>query len=290
MIKKIFIFIAGIFLFSSASAQNDSINLLKDSSVAVKAVTQTHSPYKLKPAVDIPIVAAGTAWSLYAFTKIYVKPPSSVEKILSLKKENINSFDRWAVYPYDKTLDKISYYPFYAAIPYPLIFFAFDKEMKKDYWKLSFLYWEAMAITGILGEGATYSVDKYRPYAYSSASPMDKRTSGLSKNSFYAGHVQVVAVPSFLVAKMYADYHPESPTKWVYYGVAAVATSATAYMRLRGGQHFPSDILLGTVIGGATGILVPHFHKHRIFKDEGMSLVPYYNEEACGFAFLWRMK
>src|SRR5947199_302309 len=45
--------------------------------------------YILKPAVDIPIVAAGTTWSLYAFTKIYSKGAIPQEKILSLNKKDI---------------------------------------------------------------------------------------------------------------------------------------------------------------------------------------------------------
>ena len=291
MLKKFFTCLSAILMAFYASGQNDSTYLLNADTISSKQhVVNHHQLYKIKPAVDIPIAAAGTAWSLYAFSKIYVKPPSSEEKILSLKKEDINSFDRWAVRPYNGTLDKISYYPFYAALPYPLIFFAADDAMRKDYWKLSFLYWEAMAITGIFGEGATYSVDKYRPYAYSSGTQMDKRTDGLSKNSFYAGHVQVVAVPTFFVAKVYADYHPDSPTRWVYYGIAALATATTSYMRLEAGEHFPSDILLGAAMGTLTGILVPQFHKHSLLKNQDMSIFPYLNGETYGIAMLMEVK
>ncbi len=249
-----------------------------------KSVNKKTTLYKINPAVDIPIVVAGTGWSLFTFTKIYDKGVTSEEKILGLKKSDINAFDRWAVYPYSKTLDRVSYYPFYAAIPLPLIFFATDKEVRKDYWKLTFLYWEAMAVTGLMGTTATYFVDRYRPYAYSNETPMPKRMDRISKNSFYSGHVQIVSVSTFFIAKVYSDYHPESKIKWVYYGVAAAATGATAYMRLAGGQHFPSDILLGTALGTLTGIMVPQLHK---IKNPSMSVLPYNNGESQGITFTY---
>ena len=37
-------------------------------------------------------------------------------------------------------------------------------------------------------------------------------------------------------------------------------------------KHFPSDVLTGMAVGAATGILVPHLHKHR--KNENLILVP----------------
>ena len=49
--------------------------------------------YSLKPSVDIPIIVAGTAFSLYAFTYIYDKPASTEEEVIGLKTSDINSFD-----------------------------------------------------------------------------------------------------------------------------------------------------------------------------------------------------
>ena len=200
----------------------------------------------------------------------------------------MNAFDRNFIYKYNETYDNVSYYPFYAAIPMPFLFFATGERMRHDYWKLSFLYWEAMSVTGLFGTGGTYFVDRYRPYTYTSETPMDKRISQNGKNSFYAGHVEVVATSTFLMAKVYADYYPESEMKYVYYGIAAAATGVTAYLRLYGGQHFPSDVLLGTTMGVATGILVPQFHKQRVLKKADMSLLPYMNEESKGVYFAYR--
>ena len=107
-----------LFLISSVFAQTSSLDSLSTDTIPVMK-NKFNSVYKIKPGVDIPIVAVGTIWSSYTFTKIYNKGQSSTEKILSLRKEDINSFDRWAIYSYSKSMDKLRYYPFYAAIPLP---------------------------------------------------------------------------------------------------------------------------------------------------------------------------
>jgi membrane-associated phospholipid phosphatase len=220
--------------------------------ISLVNTTKRQQVYKLKPAVDIPVFAVGAGWSAYAFTKIYSKEHSNVETILSLDKNDINWFDRWAVRPYNKSIDKASYYPFYASTLLPFLFLT-GKETSKDFFKLSFLFLESMSITGFLYTGSVYLTNRYRPYAYSSESTMEQRTRGGAKNSFYAGHVALVATSTFFMAKVYDDYHPESKAKWVFYSLAGAATGSVAYMRYRAGQHFPSDILLGITQGTLTG-------------------------------------
>ena len=285
---KIFYFYALLFLFLVSSVSAQTVSLDSSSTDSEPVVKQKFSSvYKLKPAVDVPIVAAGTIWSSFTFTKIYNKGQSSTEKILSLRKEDINKFDRWAVYSYSKSMDKISYYPFYAAIPLPLIYCLTSKETRHDFFKLTFLYWEALSVTGLFGTSATLFVDRYRPYAYDQNTDIEKRKGANAKNSFYSGHVQIVSVSTFFIAKVHADYHPLSKSNWIYYGIAGVATGTTAYLRLRGGQHFPSDILLGTALGTLSGILVPQFHK---VKDPSLSVFPYMEEDKKGLTFIYHFK
>jgi membrane-associated phospholipid phosphatase len=104
---------------------------------------------------------------------------------------------------------------------------------------------------------------------------MEERTGGGAKNAFFAGHVALVGTSTFFAAKVFSDYHPDSKLKYLFYGGAIVATGATGYLRHRGGKHFPSDIIIGTTVGTLSGILIPHFHKNKIFKDPNLSIVPF---------------
>jgi len=174
-----------LFIYSQINAQNDSttttdaayraadtIPMLSFSSQEIPVKNQP--VYKLKPIVDFPLFAVNTAWTLYAFTKIYSKPPTDAEVVLNLNKNDINSFDRWAVRPYSPHLDKLAYIPFNASMPLPLLFLI-PQKTRKDFFKLTFLYLEAMSITGLLYTGSTYLVDRFRPYVYSSGTSMEQR-------------------------------------------------------------------------------------------------------------------
>jgi membrane-associated phospholipid phosphatase len=289
---------AVLFVFASVCAQNDAASIQSDTNIKSDTMPVNVQPaindkpqpvYKLKPAVDIPITAIGTGWSLFAFTKIYSKDPSNEETILALSKNSVNSFDRWAIRPYSKRLDEVSYIPFYAAMPYPVIFFLCDGKMRKDFAKLSFLYLETMSITGLLYTGSTYLTNRYRPYVYSDETEIGQRTRGGGKNSFYAGHVALVATSTFFVAQAYADYHPDSKAKWVFYTIAAGATGATAYLRHEGGQHFPSDLLLGIAQGTLTGLLVPRLHRNKLIKNPNLSIIPFTTGQSTGFAAMYKL-
>jgi hypothetical protein len=289
MKKLILVVPAVLLVFATVFAQNDSASLTRDT-LPLQQPDKKEKPrevYKLNLGADIPVTAIGTGWSLYAFSKIYSKDPSDPETISGLKKSDVNGFDRWAIRPYNKKVDELSYIPVYASMPMPLAFL-FDKEMRKDFAKLSFLYLEAMSITGILYTGSTYFTNRYRPYVYSEETPMDYRTRGGGKNSFYAGHVALVATSTFFYAQVYADYHPDSKAKWVFYGLATAATGYTAYMRYRGGLHFPSDILLGTLQGTLTGLLVPRLHRTKWIKNPNLTILPF-TGQSNGLAVLYKL-
>ena len=263
--------------------------IVVDTPVVPKVSTPLKRPqvYKLKAGIDVPLTLATAGFSGYMLSQIYSKDPSSQETILALDKYDIPKFDRWAADVYNEKADEVSDIPFNVAMGLPIVLL-FDKKIRRDGWKIGFLYVQAMSITGVLYTSAT-TVNRYRPLAYNSEAPMDDRLSGNAKNSFFAGHVALVATSTFFTAKVFADYNPHSKWKWVFYTAAAGSTAMTAYLRHMGGKHFPSDILIGTAVGTLSGILVPHFHKNKDLKKAQFSLVPYFgNEGGSGIAMMYR--
>jgi membrane-associated phospholipid phosphatase len=240
--------------------------------------------YRIRPAVDVPLTVIGTGWSLYAFTRIYSKDTSTTEQILSLDKNDLAAINQPCVNQYSPRASDISNIFFYGAMPYPLVLLA-DKHIRKDAAKVIYLYLEAMSVTGLLYTGSVYFVDKYRPYTYNPDVPLDRRKGGGGKNSFYAGHVALVGTSTFFTAKVFSDYHPYSKMKWLFYGVAGVATGTTAYLRYQSGEHFITDIFIGTVQGILTGILVPQLHK--ALENSNLSLIPYVGKDK-GLAITYR--
>ena len=290
-----FFIITSFQVFSQTSIITDSIKVTdtieNEPVLTIKPINsefQELEIYKLKPAIDIPLTAVGTGLSLLGFSQIYSKDASSEEEILALRKSDINSFDRWAADEYSEKASDQSDMFFYGSMPLPLLLLL-DKDIRQDALKIGFLYIEALSITGVFYTGSNYFVNRYRPLAYNPNVPMDERRSGGSTNSFIGGHPALVATSVFFMAKVYADYHPESKFKWVLYTAASAATFATAYLRLKGGKHFPSDLITGVTIGTLSGILVPQFHKNKLIKNDRVKLAPFHNGSSSGLSFAYRL-
>lgn len=266
--KLKYILLLSLLISFDAHAQEDSTEAVQENDVEEeyapapgrKHTRGNHGVYKINYGYTLPIVGAFGGWSMYAFTKIYSKDDTPTDVILGLDKNNIPAFDRWAAGKHNDALDKFSYYPFYAAMPLPLVLLA-DSKIAKNAGTVGMLYLEAFAYTGVTYTGSVYFVDRFRPDVYNTSLDLNYRKNGNFRNSFYAGHVALVATSTFFIAKVYSDYHPHSPWNWVMYGGATAATLGMSYIRLEAGKHFPSDILIGAIIGTASGILTPELHK-----------------------------
>lgn len=276
MIKKATLFCLLCATSFQASAASDTTGSLQTTINLAAPLpddeSMEQSPYKLNLPVDAAIVIPATIFSIYAFPVIYSKPNIDSAVVANLNKDDIPVFDRWAVRSSDKATEQ-SDILFYASMPYPFVLLA-DRAIRKDALKVGALYWEAMAITGVLYTGGNYVIDRYRPETYDVTKEFGSRQSGNEKNSFFGGHPALVATSTFFTASIYDAYHPTSKFKWVLYGVATAATATTIYLRHRGGKHFPSDLLVGTIVGVGSGMLVPRLHRNRANKKHSLSVMP----------------
>jgi membrane-associated phospholipid phosphatase len=269
------VLLLGISLGISAvgQGQTDTVETLSVQT-ANRAFDPVSEVYNINPKVDIPVTLAATGFTIFGFSQVYSKDNTPEATIRNLNVQNIPRFDRWGADVYSEKAANTSDYLFYGSVPVPFLLLA-DKEIRKDAAKIGLLYLQAMSATGTLYTGSGMTFDRFRPYAYNANASMGDRTEGNARNSFFAGHAALVGTATFFTAKVFADYHPDSKLKWVFFGAAAVATGTTGYLRHRGGRHFPSDILVGTAVGTLSGILIPHFHKNKLFKDPALSVVPF---------------
>jgi membrane-associated phospholipid phosphatase len=290
MVKNILFLM--VFLVSKLSAQEVApppADQEDDANVPAQTLkdARPNKVYHMNYKVVVPIIAVGFAVTAYDFSVIYKKTATPVATILALNRNNIPVFDRWVSYNHDLNMDKISYYPFYAVMPLPLILL-FDKKIRKDAGTVGLMYLEAFAFTGVVYGSSVFFVDRYRPDVYNTSLDMSYRTEGNYRNSFFAGHVAVVATSTFFIAKVFDDYHPESNWKWAVYGGAAAATIGMGYMRLEAGKHFLSDVVIGAAVGTFSGILTPALHKNK-YKKQAWSLQPSVMEKGPGFAFTYKL-
>ena len=118
--------------------------------------------------------------------------------------------------------------------------------------------------TAIVNYGITELVKvlakRTRPYAYNKQLDNGIKIKRDTRKSFFSGHTSHVAASSFFTAKVLSDMHP-GDSQAFYWITAATIPAVTAYLRVKGGKHFPTDVLIGYAVGALVGILVPGLHK-----------------------------
>ncbi len=271
-------------IFAQYSFSQDSITVIPE-----PKLQHPSQVYRTKNIVDIPVTVAGTAWTLFAFTKIYGRDKPGDAEILALDRNNVNSFDRPVINNYSTSAKKASDMFFYGSMPFPLVLLL-DKKIRKDAPKIGLLYMESLAVTGTLYTSSAMLANRFRPYAYNSNIALSERTKGGAKNSFFAGHPAVVATSAFFMAKVYTDYHPQMKNKWIMFTLAGAAAATTGILRIKAGQHFYTDVITGVTIGTLSGILIPQIHKNKNGKWNNMTLLPNIRTSGGGgFTALYRM-
>lgn len=242
--------------------------------------------YKINKIVDIPLTTFTTAYSIWGMSKIYGREAMPITEISALNYNNLNSVDRSTWDNYDK---KASDYLFYGSMPLPIILMV-DKRIRKDALKIGMLYLQAIGSTGTLYTSSAIAANRFRPYTYNPAVDMNERTRGGGRNSFFSGHPSLVATSAFFCAKVFSDYHPKMKNKWILYSVAGSAAVTTGVLRIKAGEHFPTDVMVGVTVGTLSGILIPHFHKVTKGKVTNLTLIPNYKNMQTGLTAIYNFK
>lgn len=238
------------------------------------------------------ILAVGLGTDAFAISRIKDKPDVTPAELQALNPDVLNSMDRWALHQdptnyrkYSKLSDVIEP-PLFIVLPALL---GLDKKIPKREWMdILFMYFEGHTITFTFYNyswlGPTFQ-NRFRPITYYSQLPLADRTNGGNRNSFYSGHTASVAFTTFFITKVFCDYHPNLGFgKYVLYTAALIPPAVMGYFRVRALAHFPSDDLVGLMLGAVIGVVVPALHKAR---DRGVALNLFSTPESTGLSLCW---
>jgi membrane-associated phospholipid phosphatase len=172
----------------------------------------------------------------------------------------VNRFDRSATYRYSENIDKASDVMIYPVVAAPLALLAGD--CVHDSWETySLMYAEAIALAAILPAYGKSTVERPRPYTYHPGVPMELKTTSDAKKSFFSRHASMAFASAVFLSVTYDDYYSDSDAGPYVWAGSLLAASAVAYTRYASGEHFPTDILAGAVVGSAVGFLIPWLHR-----------------------------
>jgi len=145
---------------------------------------------------------------------------------------------------------------------------------------------ESLADAGLVVEALKLATNRQRPYVTPGTGkfwPDDTDIYSFS-SSFPSGH----AAASFAVARVIVEETPGHP--WVHVLLYGVATGV-AIARVTSENHFPSDALVGSVIGYSVGGYVYHHHSaFYVPKVKALRIAPLYNPATASYGVSLSLK
>lgn len=239
---------------------------------AKEKIYQLHRKYELSGSAALVVA------SYFGFRALDRTATMTADEVARLNVKNINSFDRPVTTMNPANFERAQarsdfFLNFSIASPVLLML---DKKMRKDWLDLLTLYAVSHAADNALYFAAAFSVRRARPFTYIREIPMELRTGEAKSNSFFSGHVSFAATSTFFLAKVLTDYHHiRGWQRIAIFSAAAIPPAMVGYYRMQSARHFRTDVLLGLLVGGTSGIVIPELHRIAK-KHENISMAPYF--------------
>ncbi len=219
---------------------------------------------------DAALLPVGAGLSLLGELVAPDPAPLTREQIAALSPDDINPFDRTAARSWSKAWGDRSDRSRDALLG-AAVLVSFAPQVFDGRWRESVTLGVMFGEAFLLVEGATYTVKELagrkRPWVYNTSLSVDERHArALSsphdvRRSFFSGHTSAAFTLATLMSTVYADVHGRSATSDALWAASLSVAALTAYARVKAGQHYPSDVLVGAAVGSAVGILVPAMHR-----------------------------
>lgn len=215
--------------------------------------------YQLSNSREIPLLATGAAGVTASILLRNKREPLSLEDIGTLNVDDILAIDGRAG-NYGEGATTTSDVLVISSFATPLALLAFD-ETRSDAGTLGLILLETVMLNEALTGITKALIKRPRPYTYNRNAPEAVRTSRENTFSFFSGHTSHSAAVSFFTAKTISDYVDRPGVRAVAWTGAFLLPAATGVFRYKAGKHFPSDVIVGYLVGATVGFVVPHIHK-----------------------------
>jgi membrane-associated phospholipid phosphatase len=118
---------------------------------------------------------------------------------------------------------------------------------------------EAALVTSAIQVPLSYAVARPRPRLYGDRAPLNERDDANGARSFFSGHVaNCVAATVATTAALRRLRRPR--LAWTTLAVGLTGSALVGVARVGAGSHFPTDVLVGVMVGAGVGIAIPALH------------------------------
>lgn len=130
-----------------------------------------------------------------------------------------------------------------------------DDEPLTDY----VLYAQSLSLTLAATQLTKVVARRPRPYTYEPGRPEPTDTEDTV--SFFSGHTALAFSLAGTATYLTLARKGSTAPAWILGGGATGLAVTTGVLRVVAHQHFPSDVLVGALVGGGIGVLVPWLHQ-----------------------------
>jgi membrane-associated phospholipid phosphatase len=127
-----------------------------------------------------------------------------------------------------------------------------------------------------LAAWTSIAVRRPRPYLYGDSAPLAERENPYAALSFFSGHTTTAFAAAVVLHRTLARRNPGSIVPNVLLASTLAVAGLVAAGRVASGNHFPTDVTVGAVVGSSAGVLVPALH------GPGMTLAPFTSADTAG--------
>jgi membrane-associated phospholipid phosphatase len=244
------------------------------------AQSTQNGPFELSLGKEAAIISAGAVVGAAAFLIMSNNSTLTEDGVNSLSPDDVNSFDRIAVGPYQD--DVLGDALLYSSFLLPVTFLTYE-DTREDFGTLSLMYGEVILVNTAINGLVKGLTTRNRPFVYDENSPADKKFEVGARHSFYSGHTSVTASNSFFTAKVFSEYLTDNTAKVLIWSAAALIPAVTGFSRVNTHNHFPTDVIVGYIVGAAIGYLIPELHEFENESSESVTTEQFIHKPIFGF-------
>jgi membrane-associated phospholipid phosphatase len=216
------------------------------------ALPQPLEVYRLKLAVDVPIIVAGGIATVAA--RFFLKDQLT-RMSCPCDRAGINVIDRGAVGNDSHFAGTASDITVVAAIAAPPLLDLLDLGANRALGEDLIVFAETMAVNASLEQVVNFASSRPRPRTY--LNDPAYTTTADAYLSFYSGHVAYTFAALSMASTTLRLRYGEQVWPWIVTGAVG---GSMAVERVLAGSHFPTDVATGALVGTALGIAIPWLH------------------------------
>jgi len=207
-------------------------------------------PYQASVKLDVPLAIGATSVLAFGLYRLHAMTPNDTP----YDSNDLLPWDR----PFAGTWNESAIFAsniLTVAATLPLAF-----GLKQDFTTHTLMLYEVLALQGGLQLMARSMKVWPRPFMLGTEGGKERENPS-SYGSFYSGHASAAFAIAVFTGVWFSDTYPGSSySPWVWAGSLSAA-ALISILRVAGGKHYPSDIVVGALVGSFAGWVIPALHR-----------------------------